>query len=232
MDMKYCIIDDEPIAHRIIEGYCANLSYLQKIGNCYNAFEAMTLMNTHAPDLIFLDINMPELSGFDLLKTMNQAPKVIVTSAYKEYALEGYELNVADYLLKPFSLQRFLQAMNKVTDTQLPPTIRTGEKVKDSFFIKGDKKLHQVRFNQILFIEASGNYTKIFLSDEMILTHEKISALEELLPTREFIRVHKSFIVGINKIKLIEGNRISLGEHYVPIGQTYKHNLKELLRNE
>ena len=108
--MKYCIIDDEPIAHRIIEGYCENLSYLEKKGNCYNVFEAMELINNTTVDLIFLDINMPRLSGFDLLKTMQQLPKVIITSAHKEFALEGYELNVADYLLKPFSFERFLKS--------------------------------------------------------------------------------------------------------------------------
>jgi len=116
--MNYCIIDDEPIAHRIIEGYCTNLPFLQKIGNCYDAFEAMELMRKQTVDLIFLDINMPKLSGFDLLKSMQQSPAVIVTSAYKEFALEGYELNVADYLLKPFSLERFLKAMNKVMAQQ------------------------------------------------------------------------------------------------------------------
>jgi len=109
----YCIIDDEPIAHRIIEGYCENLPYLEKKGNCYNAFEAMQLLNKTSVDLIFLDINMPKISGFDLLKTMINPPKVIVTSAYQEFALEGYELNISDYLLKPFSLERFMKAVNK-----------------------------------------------------------------------------------------------------------------------
>jgi len=110
---KYCIIDDEPIAHRIIEGYCQNLSYLQKIGNCYDAFEAMQLLNQSPVDLIFLDINMPKLSGFDLLKSMPSPPATIVTSAHQEFALEGYELNISDYLLKPFSFARFLKAVNK-----------------------------------------------------------------------------------------------------------------------
>lgn len=230
--MTYCIIDDEPIAHRIIEGYCKNLPHLQKVGNCYDAFEAMQLMNSHTVDLIFLDINMPKLSGFDLLKTMQPLPKVIVTSAHKEFALEGYELNVSDYLLKPFSFERFLKAINKVMSTQQPTTtLPVPEKKRASFFLKGDKKIHQIHEEDILFVEAYGNYTKVFLIEEMIISHEKISSLEELLDQTQFLRVHKSFIVAINKIKLIEGNRIKIEEHLIPIGQTYKHQITKLFRN-
>lgn len=230
--MKYCIIDDEPIAHRIIEGYCENLPHLEKAGNCYDVFEAMQLLNSHAVDLIFLDINMPKLSGFDLLKTMQQSPKVIVTSAHNEFALEGYELNVSDYLLKPFSLERFLKAMNKVMDNQHLILSTSPEKKKGSFFIKGDKKTHQIHIKDILFIEASGNYTKVFLVEEMIISHEKISSLESVLPASDFLRVHKSFIIATDRIKLIEGNRITIEGHLVPIGQTYKQNLKQLFSNE
>ncbi len=224
--MKYCIIDDEPIAHRVIEGYCENLIYLRKIGNYYDVFEAMQFLKNQEVDLIFLDINMPKLSGFELIKTMHHFPKIIVTSAHKEFALEGYELNVSDFLLKPFSLERFLKAMNKVLDHQNPTSVPTHKK-KTSFFLKGDKKTHQLHTDDILFIEAYGNYTKVFLEDEMIISHEKISALEELLPAPDFLRVHKSFIVATNKIKTIEGNRITIREHYVTIGQTYKHILKQ-----
>ncbi|MAU15701.1 MAG: DNA-binding response regulator [Muricauda sp.] len=230
--MNYCIIDDEPIAHRIIEGYCEKLPYLQKVGNCYDVFEAMNLLNRHVVDLIFLDINMPELSGFDLLKTMQQFSGVIVTSAHKEFALEGYELNVSDYLLKPFSFERFLKAMNKVMDYQNTTLRPSPENKKVSFFLKGDKKTHQIHTDNILFIEAYGNYTKVFLVEEMIICHEKISSLEELLPVSDFLRVHKSFIIAANKVKIIEGNRIKIGEHFVPIGQTYKHNLKKLFSSK
>lgn len=230
--MNYCIIDDEPIAHRIIEGYCQNLPYLQKVGNCYDVFEAMQFMSNNKVDLIFLDINMPKLSGFDLLKTMQQFPKVIVTSAHKEFALEGYELNISDYLLKPFSLERFLKAMNKVLDNKAPTLTPSSDKKGGSFFLKGDKKLHQIHMDDILFVEAYGNYAKVFLAEEVILSHEKISALETILPETKFLRVHKSFIVATNKIEIIEGNRITIKEHYVPVGQTYKHSLKHLFKNE
>lgn len=230
--MNYCIIDDEPIAHRIIEGYCENLPYLQKIGNCYDVFEAIQLLNNQVVDLVFLDINMPKLSGFDLLKTMQKSPKVIVTSAHKEFALEGYELNITDFLLKPFSLERFLKAINKVVNTQNPLLGASPEQKKVSFFLKGDKKTYHIYPDKILFLEAYGNYTKLFLVEETILIHEKISAMEELLPVSDFLRVHKSFIIAADKVKVIEGNRIKIGAYVVPIGQTYKHNLKKLFRSK
>ncbi len=228
----YCIIDDEPIAHRIIEGYCENLPYMEKKGNCYDAFEAMQLLNKTSVDLIFLDINMPKISGFDLLKTMMNPPKVIVTSAHQEFALEGYELNISDYLLKPFSLERFMKAINKAINFKKSvESIPYKEPAKFSFFLKGDKKMHQVHADKILFIEAFGNYSKVFFENEMIVSHEKISSFEGLLPSENFLRIHKSFIVATSKIKLIEGNRISIGEHRVPIGQTYKIALKKLFKN-
>ena len=227
--MKYYIIDDEPIAHRIIEGYCENLPHLEKVKNCYDAFDAMQLFNKQTVDLIFLDINMPKLSGFDLLKSMQHVPKVIVTTAHQEFALEGYELSVSDYLLKPFSFERFLKAINKVMTEPPQSLVTTAKNKRKSFFLKGDKKLHQIHTDDILFIEAYGNYTKVYLTKGMIISHEKISSLEELLSTSDFLRVHKSFIAAIDKIELIEGNRIKIREHQVPVGQTYKHSLKRLL---
>ncbi|MEL6132519.1 MAG: LytTR family DNA-binding domain-containing protein [Bacteroidota bacterium] len=233
--MNYCIIDDEPIAHRIIEGYCDHLSYLQKVGNCYDAFQAVELLHQQAVDLMFLDIHMPKLSGFDFLKTIQHPPKVIVTSAHQEFALEGYELSVADYLLKPFSFERFLKAMQKVSATPASPSSVSSSfspARKHRFFLKGDKKMHHIHAEDILFIEAYGNYTKVYLAEEMIVSHEKISSLEALLPASDFMRVHKSFIVSTDKIKMIEGNRIMMGGYTIPIGQTYKHRLKTLFRGD
>ncbi|SFC74817.1 LytR/AlgR family response regulator transcription factor [Flavobacterium phragmitis] len=231
----FLIIDDEPIAHRIIENYCENLHHLQKKGNCYNAFEAIEFLNKNAVDFLFLDINMPKLKGFDFLKTLPNPPKIIVTTAYKEFALEGYELNVSDYLLKPFSFDRFLKAINKTFDSAqnkkssaaLPPN--EAEPNINSFFLKGDKKHHQIHFQDLLFIEAYGHYTKVYLKNEMIVSPQKISALEQLLPKPYFIRTHKSFIIAKNKIKQIEGNRILIDKYKVPIGQTYKENIIMLL---
>jgi len=230
----YVIVDDEPIAHRIIEKYCDDLPHLEKNGNCYNAFEAIQFLNENKVNLLFLDINMPKLSGFDFLKTLSNPPKIIVTSAYKEFALEGYELNVSDYLLKPFSFERFVKAINKTIvsdhkkDTSSVVVKPQIESKASSFFLKSDKKHSQVHFKDLLFIEAYGHYTKVYLKNEMIVSHEKISSFEELLPESHFIRAHKSFIVAKDQINHIEGNRIIIQHHKIPIGQTYKGNVNKL----
>jgi len=231
--MKYIIVDDEPLAHEVIEEFCSMLPHLQLEKNCYNAIEAMQFLNESTVDFMFLDINMPKLRGLDFLKTLTIPPKTIITTAYKEHALEGFELNVVDYILKPFSFDRLVKAVNKVSETQA--TISPIKELSNStesatrFFVKGDKKHHQIDLNDLLYIEAYGNYTKLFLTDEMIVSHEKISHYEELLKTSDFLRVHKSFIVAIDKIKFIEGNRILINEHKIPIGQTYKSSINKLL---
>jgi len=220
--IKYIIVDDEPLAHELIEEFCSMLPHLQLEKHCYNALEAMQFLNSNTIDFMFLDLNMPKLKGFDFLRTLTNPPKVIVTTAYKEFALEGFELNVADYLLKPFSFERSTQTQS---NTKEAITTKT-EKYR--FFIKGDKKYHQIISDEILFIEAYGNYTKLFFNDEMIVNHEKISTFEESLPKDNFLRVHKSFIVALDKIKLIEGNRIIINDHKIPIGQTYKSRINKL----
>ena len=231
--MKYLIIDDEPIAHRIIEGYCAELPHLEKIGNAYNAFEASVIVSKQKVDLVFLDLNMPKMTGFEWLKTLPSPPKIIVTTAYKEHALEGYELDIVDYLLKPFSFPRFLKAVNKASEMEKesapePASIQQAE--NSSFFLKGDKKHHQIHIGDILFVEAMGNYSKVYLKGELILSHEKISTLESILPAETFLRVHKSFLVAIDKIKLIQGNQIFIQDHTIPVGQTYRSKVNDLLR--
>ncbi len=230
---RYLIVDDEPIAHRIIEDYCAELPFLTLQENCYNALEALQYLKNHRVDLIFLDLNMPKLKGFDFLKTLNDPPKIIVTTAYKEFAIEGYELNVCDYLLKPFSFERFIKAINKAVgqgEPQISEPMTRSTPTGERLFLKGDKRYHQVRTTDILYIEAYGNYSKVYLTKEMILTNEKISSFESLLPSGEFLRVHKSFVVSVEKINQIEGNRILIQEHAIPIGQFYKRNVTELLR--
>lgn len=229
--IKYIIVDDEPLAHELIEEFCGMLPHLKLEKNCYNAIEAMQFLNIKSVDLMFLDLNMPKLKGFDFLRTLNNPPAVIITTAYKEFALEGYELNIADYLLKPFSFDRLLKAVNKAIGSktptkQLEPALTNNSR----FFIKGDKKYHQISSTDILYIEAYGNYSKLYLEDTMIISHENISYYEELLNENEFLRVHKSFIVALSKIKMIEGNRIKIGEKEVPIGQTYKSVIGRLFK--
>ncbi|MEM1219583.1 MAG: LytTR family DNA-binding domain-containing protein, partial [Bacteroidota bacterium] len=166
-------------------------------------------------------------------KTLRHPPQIIVTTAYQEYALEGYELNVVDYLLKPFSLARFLQAVQKAQSPDKTPSSAPVAPLppssESSFFLKGDKTHHQVKASEILYVEAYGNYTKVYLRDRMILTHKKISEFEQLLPGSDFMRVHKSFLVAKAKIASIQGNQILIADHTIPIGQTYRSKINDLL---
>ena len=231
--LKYIIVDDEPLAHEIIEEFCGMLPHLQLEQNCYSAMEAMQYLTAQKVDFMFLDINMPKLKGLDFLRTLHHPPKTIIMTAYKEYALEGYELNVVDYLLKPFGFDRLVKAVNKVSEGHASATTSEGQPViaaaNPQFFVKGDKKHHQIKLDNLLYIEAYGNYTKLYLSDEMIVSHEKISHYEVLLQDKNFLRVHKSFIVAIDKIKFIAGNRIIINSAKLPIGQTYKNQVSKLL---
>ncbi|CAM1354499.1 LytR/AlgR family response regulator transcription factor [Tenacibaculum halocynthiae] len=230
--MRYLIIDDEHIAHKIIMEYCEMLPHMKLQKNCYSALEALKYLNTHQVDLIFLDINMPKLKGFDFLKTLTAPPKVIVTTAYSEFAIEGYELNVIDYLLKPFSFERFLKAVNKINDSN---TVSKSTSIDENtseikrIFLRQNKSYIQIEIDTILFIEASGNYTKIVLINEIITIREKISDVLETLPSDNFLQVHKSFAIAIKYINKIDGNRIHIREHTIPIGKLYKVNLIKIL---
>ncbi|MFY0699036.1 MAG: response regulator transcription factor [Balneola sp.] len=234
--ISYLIIDDEPIAHGIIDKYCENLPHLTKRGSCYNAKEAFSLLYKEKVDLIFLDINMPEISGFEFLRSLSDPPQIIVTSAHQEYAIEGFDLNVSDYLLKPFSFERFMKAVNKVLEALDDKKLvrvnsNPSETTKARLFVKekGENRQYQILEDEILFVEASGNYSKIVLADKEIVTLQKLSDIEEKLSKENFIRIHRSFIVSRYKINSIEGNQIHISGHELPIGQTYREEVKGLL---
>ncbi|MFC4635312.1 LytR/AlgR family response regulator transcription factor [Dokdonia ponticola] len=231
--ITYIIIDDEPLAHELIKEFCDMLPHLEHKKSCYNAMEAMQFLNSESIDLMFLDLNMPKLTGFEFLKTLTKPPKVIVTTAYKEFALEGYELNISDYLLKPFRFERFVKAINKAIGST-PQKLQITKKPHDHFrfFVKGDKKYYQIKSEDILFIEAYGNYTKLYFQEKCIISHESISYYNNLLATTHFLRVHKSFIIALNKIDQIEGNIIWISNRKVPVGRTYKSNVSLLLSNK
>jgi len=229
--ITYLIIDDEPIAHDVIKGYCDVLPNMQFLQHCYDALEALEYLRKNPVDLIFLDLNMPKLKGFDFLKTLQNPPKVIVTTAYKEFALEGYELNIIDYLLKPFSFERFLKAINKAIPLKPNSSSKATPENEEAntIFLYSDKKHIQVPIPDILFIEAAGNYCKVVLKDSNLLIREKISNVLEMLSTQTFLQVHKSFIISKAHIHAIEGNRIRIKEHIIPIGKLYKSNVLDLL---
>lgn len=231
---KYLIIDDEHIAHGIIKRYCDMMPNMQLMKNCYDALEAIEYLSSHTVDLIFLDLNMPKLKGFDFLKTLSAPPKVIVTTAYQEYALEGYELNIVDYLLKPFSFERFLKAVNKATIVDTAPNVSTTivekETSPNTIFLRSNKKHTQVAIHTILFLESAGNYVKVVTANDTITVRDKITDVLANLPTNEFIQVHKSFAVAKSHIDTIEGNRIIIQGTIVPIGQMYKSNVNSLLK--
>ncbi|MEL7162110.1 MAG: LytTR family DNA-binding domain-containing protein [Bacteroidota bacterium] len=230
--IRYLIVDDESIAHDIIKGYCKLLPHLSFQKDCYDAIEALAYLRENPVDLIFLDLNMPKLKGFDFLRTLRNPPKVIVTTAYQEHALEGYELNVADYLLKPFSFERFLQAVNKATTVSPPPVLPSTAPAaapQKRIFLRQNKQHRQVKVADILYLEAAGNYVKVITQGATITTREKISDLLVTLADAGFLRVHKSFAVAVNRIDSIEGNRIHVGGHLIPIGKQYKLNVDRLL---
>lgn len=234
MSIKYIIVDDESVAHDIIKKYCSLLPNMQLMHHCYDAIEAIEYLSHNEVDLIFLDLNMPKLKGFEFLKTLSHSPKVIVTTAYKEHALEGYELNIVDYLLKPFSFERFLKAVNKVRTDTPKVASTTQSTVSDErqgrFFLRSDNKYIQIVMDDILFIESSGNYIKIVLKEEIITTRGKLASMMELLPIDSFVQVHRSFIVAQKHIKRIEGNQIFLENYTVPIGKLFKVQLERLFK--
>lgn len=230
--IRYLIIDDEHIAHDIIKGYCDLLPDMQLMKSCYDALEAFEYLNRNKVELIFLDLNMPVLQGFEFLKTLNHPPKVIVTTAYQEYALEGYEHNVADYLLKPFGFERFLKAVNKALDSSTDRKVIPGENntAPDRIFVESNKKHIQLEIENILYLEAAGNYVKVITTTETIIIREKLSTMLELLSANDFLQVHKSFAVAPRHIRSIEGNTILIKDNQIPVGKSYKLNIIRLLK--
>lgn len=229
--IRYIIVDDETASHEIIKDYASNLPELSFKTSCYNALEAIQYLNKESVDLIFLDINMPKLSGLDFLRTLSNPPKVIITTAYREYAVEGFELSVDDYLVKPFSFLRFVKSINKVFNSQTSSLEENnGTSYTSKIFIKEDKKYHQISLTDILFIEAYGNYVKVVLLDRVIISHQTLISFSNTLPQDRFIRVHKSYMVSKEKIDSVEGNQIQIQEYKIPIGKMYKSNVNSLLQ--
>ncbi|MFN7911459.1 MAG: LytR/AlgR family response regulator transcription factor [Bacteroidota bacterium] len=237
--MKYqcLIVDDEPIAQQILESYISQIDSLHIAGKCSNAFEALNVLHQEQIDILFLDIKMPSLSGLEMLKTLQNPPKVILTTAFSEFGVESYEFGIVDYLLKPISFERFLKAVNKIV---IPKSTNLEKEENDEklssdptfIFFKADKKIHKYYFSEILFIEGSGNYVKIHTkNDKPLMVLDKLIELYDKLPQKNFIRVHKSFIVNVSHIQKIEGNMLKIQDKSIPISATYKQKLEGLIND-
>lgn len=228
MKIDCLIIEDEPSSQNVLKKYISDINSLNLILICNNAMEALEILNSNQNiDLIFLDINMPKISGLSFYKSLQTPPEVIFTTAYPQYAVEGFEVNAIDYLLKPFSFERFLTSINKATRI-----INSSQEIiseKSFIFIKADKKTHKIKIDQILFIEAFGDYVKIHLENSFLLTYNRFSNFLDQLPQNKFIQTHKSFAIAIDKVQSIESNQITIQKHLIPIGQKYRNSfLKEL----
>jgi DNA-binding LytR/AlgR family response regulator len=227
------IVEDEPLAAEVLEDYIKQVPFLQLKGICSDAIYAMDMLQKEKIDLIFLDIHLPKLKGFDFVKALKNPPQVIITSAYQEYALQGYELNVVDYLLKPIEFSRFLMAVNKLKQAAAPapaPAMPARQERLQLFFNVSKKKV-RVYLDEILYIESMKEYIRIVTRDKTILTKFQIGQIEELLARNNFLRVHRSFIVAKDKIEAFTATDVEVNGKPIPIGRSYKELVVSLLEN-
>ena len=234
MAIKCIIVDDEPLAIEIVESYVKRIDQLQLQGTFRNAVQAFAYLQQHSVDLIFLDIQMPKLSGIEFLKTLKNPPKVIFTTAFRDYAIDGFDLEVIDYLLKPIPFERFLKAVAKVMHQQsatVPalPLKKSEPSTDDYVYFKVDKKMIKTKMAAVLYIESIKDYVKVRTDEKEIITQQKISYLEESLPSRQFLRIHRSFIVNIDKIDAYSATDVEIGKHSIPIGRNYKNDVMKVL---
>ena len=230
MKLKCIIIEDEPIARKVLQEFIEEIDYLELKGSAENPLKAMPLLDGHDIDIIFLDINMPKINGIDFLKSYKTNARIIITTAYPVYAVEAYGLDVLDYLVKPVSFERFLKACNKVkelSDLKSTSSLNTA-KSHDHFFIKCENQIEKVFYNDLLYAEAMMNYVMLYTTTKKMMVYITMKGLEEQLPVENFIKVHKSFIVNIGKIKSIEGNILHVGNEKIAVSQ----NLREKVINQ
>ncbi len=231
MKIKCIITDDEPIARKGLQKYVDQIPFLDWNGNCADALELNQMLGEKETDLIFLDINMPHISGLDYLKTLSDPPLVIITTAYPDYALEGYELNVLDYLLKPISFERFLKAANKAKD-YLEKTTTNNSENQGYFFLKCQKRIEKIFINEILFLESMQNYVRLHFPNQILTAHITLKSIKEQLPPHKFIQPHKSFLVALEKIQAIEGNQLFVEGNKIPISKHQKEVVLEKILNK
>ena len=229
------IVDDEPVAREILENHLRKVSAVNIVASCKNAMEAFNFINSQKIDLIFLDINMPDISGLSFAKSINKNIKIIFTTAYREYAADGFDLQAVDYLLKPISFERLLQAINKYLDENIHVSIDANREIlsetSDFIFVRSDRKMIKINFFDINYIESLSDYIKIYLANKTIVTRETITSIEAKLPKKDFIRIHRSFIVSISKIDLFTNEYVELNKKVIPISRSYKNDVLHRLED-
>jgi len=228
--LRCVIIDDEPVARRLLKEYIEDISFLELAGEADNPLKAQAILDSEPIDLIFLDINMPKLTGIEFLQTSNLLPMVIMTTAYAEHALDGFTLDVLDYLVKPFSFNRFLKACNKAKEYhQMKMRAKTATNEGNYFFVKYNSRIEKVLYDDLLFVEAALNYVVLHTNNNKMIVYLTIKGIIEHLPETLFIKVHKSFIVNRQKISSIEGNIIHIGNVEIPISQSYHEEVMKII---
>jgi DNA-binding LytR/AlgR family response regulator len=233
MKMNCLIVDDEPLAVSVLETHLANMPDLRLAACCSNAFEAMEALKMHNIDLMFLDIRMPKLMGQEFLRTLRNPPKVIFTTAHKEYALDAFELDAVDYLLKPVTLERLIRAVNKMTAVGIPE-LKSETVVENEGFVyfRADRKMVKVAYDDIVYVESMKDYVKIVRTGEKpLLVKQSITSLEDILPEQLFVRVHRSYIVAVNKIVAFTNHDVEISNMEIPIGRLYAHQLEKIARS-
>lgn len=235
MKTKCIIVDDEPLAAKVIETHLSKIPNIEVIAVCSNAMEAFDILMKNQVDLMFLDVEMPEMSGIDLLKSVKSPTPIIFTTAYRDFALDAYELDAIDYLLKPISFERLFKSITKFYAVKGPETLEVKrssgyERPEETFiYVRADRKVIKIFLKNIQFIESLKDYVRIHLVDDVVITKEKISVLESKLPEEDFIRTHRSFLVAIRFIKAFTAETIEIKNHEIPIGRTYKSSVLNFL---
>lgn len=236
MNLTCLIVEDEPLARNLMKEYVQKVSYLNLVEACASPLAALEILRTQPVDILFLDIQMPEITGISLLKTLQRKPLVILTTAYSQYALEGYELDVVDYLLKPITFERFLRAVDKASQRMLTPSRPAAVSVEPNapfVFVKDGTKLVKIRLEEILYVEGLKDYVTIHTKEKKVVTLQRLKALEDQLPVNKFIRVHHSYIIAVDAIDVIHKGEVQIGNVFIPISDSYRKSFKEFIeRNQ
>lgn len=226
-NIKTIVVEDEPLAREGLKAYIREIGFLELVATCENALEANTALHTFQPSLMFLDIQMPKITGIDFLKSLAQPPLVIFTTAYPNYALQGFDLDVVDYLVKPYPFDRFLKATNKARDILQQKKQLSGlhTDILDHVYVKADSRFERINFEDILYVEGMENYVSIHTRQGRLITMMTMKSMEELLPLRRFLRVHKTYIVALEKVTAVDGNQVCIGDKKLPISRQRRNEI-------